>query len=439
MHSRSGRKFAHGDYVFLGAGLACQIWSERSSRGGHNPYIVGISMTISMRRLLQAGVHFGHQTRYWSPSMAPYIFGRRNKIHIIDLEKTLPMLDEAMNYLGSVAAKGGKILFVGTKRQASRQIRQAAIDCDSPYVDHRWLGGMLTNFKTVKNSIARLKELEKFMESSQSAKLSKKEILSLDRERAKLDRNLSGIKDLERLPDALFVIDIQYEKIAVREAVKLGLPVIAVVDTNCTPKNIDYVIPGNDDSAKAIGLYLEAASTVVKEAYEARKLETPLAADEEFVDVEEVGKIIDLSGVIETDAQEQSTGASDAGDSEEESQPDEAAPKKVVRKQVVRRQLVNKQEKSADESSTDVAKESKSPKPSLDKVAEILKEVAAGRRSQAGAIRYMHEAGMDHRDIADRLEVGFKHVCKILLDSASILTRPVEFDDKPPASDDPFA
>ncbi len=394
-------------------------------------------MTIDMRRLLQAGVHFGHQTRYWSPSMAPYIFGRRNKIHIINLEKTLPMLEGATKYLASVVSQGGRVLFVGTKRQAGKQVRQAAMDCDSPYVDHRWLGGMLTNFKTVRNSIARLKELEVFMGSPESAKLSKKEILSLERERVKLDRTLSGIKNLDGLPDVLFVIDIQYEKIAVREAAKLGIPVVAVVDTNCTPENIDYVIPGNDDSAKAIGLYLEAASTAIKDAHEARKLANPLSGGDQFVDVEEAGKVMDLSGVLDSGAQEEPGNLDRAGESAPE-QVEDAASVQVVRKKVVRRKAAKTAARSPEESNP----ESPTPKatlPSLDKVAGILAEVEAGTRSRAGAIRYMHEAGMDHQDIAGKLETGFEEVREILLESASMLTRPVEPAQVKIESEDPFA
>ena len=399
-------------------------------------------MTINMRRLLQAGVHFGHQTRYWSPSMAPYIFGRRNKIHIINLEKTLPMLDEAMNFLGSVASQGGRILFVGTKRQAGKQIRQAASECGSPYVDHRWLGGMLTNFKTVKNSIGRLKELETFMDSPESAKLSKKEVLSLDRERAKLDRTLSGIKNLDGLPDALFVIDIHYEKIAVREAAKLGIPVVAVVDSNCTPENIDYVIPGNDDSAKAIGLYLEAAAAAIKQAHAQRKLQSPLAADDEFVEVEETGKAMGFAEAFEA------AGADRQGsDPAQESGPDlekpaeDSIPRQVIRKKVVRRRSVEPGLQSVAASAADDtdAKQHTLPPPNLDKVEEILAEVTAGARSQNGAIRYMHEAGMKHQDIADRLEISFEKVREILLESASMLTRPVDPKAAPPPGDDLFA
>ncbi len=396
-----------------------------------------MSKTIDMRRLLQAGVHFGHQTRYWSPSMAPYIFGRRNKIHIINLEKTLPMLDEATNYLGSLVSQGGKVLFVGTKRQAGKQVRLAAIDCNSPYVDHRWLGGMLTNFKTVKNSIARLKELEVFMGGTEIAKLSKKEALSLDRERAKLDRTLSGIKNLEGLPDALFVIDIQYEKIAVKEATKLGIPVVAVVDTNCTPDHVDYVIPGNDDSAKAIGLYLEAASTAIKEAQETRKLVNPLSANEQFVDAEEAGKVMDLSGVLESEDQADHKQDQVTGQAEEEQAPD-TPQQQVVKRKVVRRKAGNADSVANQESAAELDS-NKTVSPSLDKVEEILADVKAGTRSQAGAIRYMHEAGMDHQDISDKLEMNFEQVREILLESASMLSRPIDPEPATNETKDPFA
>ncbi len=249
---------------------------------------------ITMRRLLQAGVHFGHQTRYWSPRMAPYIFGERNKIHIINLEKTLPMLKDATNYLGTVAAQGGKILFVGTKRQAGKQVRAEAIRAGCPYVDHRWLGGMLTNFKTVKNSISRLKDLEQQIESGVVRRLSKKEALTVERERAKLDRTLSGIKDMGGLPDALFVIDVEEEYIAVAEANKLGIPVVAVVDSNCSDTGIDYVIPGNDDSGRAIALYLEAVADAIVEARTASRAAPviPAAGDDEYIELDEAGQVI---------------------------------------------------------------------------------------------------------------------------------------------------
>ncbi len=221
--------------------------------------------TVSMRQMLEAGAHFGHQTRYWNPKMAPYIFGDRNKIHIINLEKTLPLFKDAMNYVGSLAANGGKILFVGTKRAARGAIRDEASRCGMPFVDHRWLGGMLTNFKTIKKSIARLKELEAMQEDGSLERFSKKEALVLSREMEKLERSLGGIKDMASIPDALFVIDVGYEKNAIQEAVKLGVPVIGVVDSNNDPKGVDYMIPGNDDSIRAIQLYVQGASAAVLE------------------------------------------------------------------------------------------------------------------------------------------------------------------------------
>jgi len=198
--------------------------------------------------------------------MGPYIFGARNKIHIINLERTLPMFRDALNFLGSVAADRGKILFVGTKRQAGKIVREQAQRCNCPYVDHRWLGGMLTNFKTVKNSIARLVELDEMASSGATMGLTKKEALMLERERAKLDRSLSGIRDMKGLPDALFVIDVDHERIAVSEARKLGIPVVGVCDTNSSPEGIDYLIPGNDDAIRAIRLYLQEAANAVLEA-----------------------------------------------------------------------------------------------------------------------------------------------------------------------------
>jgi len=221
---------------------------------------------INMRQMLEAGVHFGHQTRYWSPKMAPYIFGSRNKIHIINLETTLPLFQEAMNFLGSVTAAKGKVLFVGTKRQASKLVREHAERCGCPFVDHRWLGGMLTNFKTVKNSIARLIELDELNSSGAIDRLSKKEALILERERSKLDRSLSGIRDMTGLPDCIFVIDVDHEKIAVAEAKKLKIPVVGIVDTNSSPEGIDYPIPGNDDAIRAVRLYLSHAADAVLEA-----------------------------------------------------------------------------------------------------------------------------------------------------------------------------
>jgi len=243
---------------------------------------------ISMRQMLEAGVHFGHQTRYWDPKMKPYIFGQRNKIHIVNLEATQPLLQDAMNFIGKLASNGGRILFVGTKRAAGTTVREEAQRCGMPYVDHRWLGGMLTNFKTIKQSVARLKELEGMVaDGSLDKKFNKKESLGLTRELTKLERSLGGIKDMKKLPDALFVIDTGHEDIAVSEARKLGIPVIGVVDTNNNPDYIDYVIPGNDDAIRAVQLYTQGASAAILEGRAAaaaslsNREEAPAAPKEE--------------------------------------------------------------------------------------------------------------------------------------------------------------
>lgn len=239
---------------------------------------------VSMRQMLEAGVHFGHQTRYWNPKMAPYIFGARSKIHIVNLERTLPLYNEAMNFMGRLASKGGKVLFVGTKRPAREATAEAAIRCNMPYVNYRWLGGMLTNFKTVRQSIKRLKNLETMAQDGSFERLAKKEVIMLHREMDKLERSLGGIKEMTSLPDALFVIDVGHEKIAIREANKLGIPVIGIVDTNNSPEGVDYIIPGNDDAIRAIHLYADGAAAAVLEG---RASVPNLEGDgEEFVEVE---------------------------------------------------------------------------------------------------------------------------------------------------------
>jgi len=239
---------------------------------------------VTMRQMLEAGVHFGHQTRYWNPQMSPYIFGDRNKIHIINLEKTLPLFNDAMNYLSSIAAKRGNILFVGTKRSAAQVVKEEATRCGMPFVNHRWLGGMLTNFKTVKQSIKRLRELETMAADGHFDRLNKKEVLMLNRELDKLEQSLGGIKDMKGMPDAIFVVDTGHENIAVKEAAKLGIPVIGIVDTNNSPKGIDYVIPGNDDAIRSVKLYVTAAADAILEG---RSSNVVAAGDDEFVAVEE--------------------------------------------------------------------------------------------------------------------------------------------------------
>lgn len=253
---------------------------------------------VTMRQMLEAGVHFGHQSRYWNPKMAPYIFGERNKIHIINLEKSLPAFVEAANFLGKITAGKGKVLFVGTKRSAREIIKEQANRCGMPYVNHRWLGGMLTNFKTVRQSIKRLKDLEAMAADGSFAKVNKKEALELTREMEKLQRSLGGIKNMATLPDALFVIDVGHEKIAISEAKKLGIPVVGVVDTNNSPDNIDYVIPGNDDAMRAVRLYVENVAEAVSVS---RPAALHLGESEEgFIEVDESGEII--AGAAEAEA-----------------------------------------------------------------------------------------------------------------------------------------
>ena len=246
-------------------------------------------MSVTMRQMLEAGCHFGHQTRFWSPKMAPFIFGHRNKIHIINLEKTLPMFQDALKFAKQVAANRGTILFVGTKRQSREIIAEEAARAGMPYIDSRWLGGTLTNFKTVKGSLKRLKDMAVAKEAGDWEKLSKKEALTNDRDLDKLQKALGGIQDLNGVPDAIFVVDVGYHKIAITEANKLGIPVIAVVDTNHSPEGIDYIIPGNDDSAKAIALYAKGVADAVLAGRtdNVNGLVEELAQGEEFIEVDQ--------------------------------------------------------------------------------------------------------------------------------------------------------
>jgi len=246
-------------------------------------------MSVTMRQMLEAGIHFGHQTRFWNPRMAPYIFGQRNKIHIVNLEKTMVKYNEAMNFVRKLSANRGTIMLVGTKRQAREIVAEEARRAGMPFVDERWLGGMLTNFKTVKQSIKRLKEMEAMVEDGSIERLSKKEALMATREMDKLQKSIGGIKDMGGLPDALFVIDVGYHKIAITEAKKLGIPIVAVVDTNHSPEGIDYVIPGNDDSSRAIRLYARGVADAVLEGRSQSLQEIVAAGGDEFVEVEEEG------------------------------------------------------------------------------------------------------------------------------------------------------
>lgn len=241
-------------------------------------------MNVSMRELLEAGAHFGHRTRFWNPKMAEYIFGTRNKIHIINLEKTMPLMSDALNYVGKLAANKAKILFVGTKRAAQESIREQAKRCGMPYVDHRWLGGMLTNYKTVRQSIFRLKELKKLREEGAFNGMIKKEALMLTRELEKLERSLGGIEDMGGLPDALFIVDVGFEHIAVEEARRLKIPVIGVVDTNNNPDNIDYIIPANDDSMRAVEIYVRCVADAILDAKHGNTV-GGISPDSEFIEI----------------------------------------------------------------------------------------------------------------------------------------------------------
>jgi len=248
---------------------------------------------VTMRQMLEAGVHFGHQTRYWNPKMEPYIFGARGKIHIINLEKTLPLLKESLDFMSRLASRRGNIMFVGTKRAAGQAIEEEAERSNSPYVSHRWLGGMLTNFRTVRQSINRLKEIEQMEVDGSFDRLVKKEVLQLTRERDKLQRSLGGIKNMNGLPDAMFVVDVGHETIAVAEARKLGIPVIAVVDTNHSPENIDYVIPGNDDAIRAVRLYTQLAADAILEGRASAPV--PKGDAEDFVELDADGNPVEQS------------------------------------------------------------------------------------------------------------------------------------------------
>ena len=244
---------------------------------------------VTMRQMLEAGVHFGHQTRYWNPKMSPYIFGERNKIHIINLEKSLPLAREAAAFIKGTVADGGKVLFVGTKRAAREAVQAHARRCGMPFVSQRWLGGMLTNYKTIRQSVKRLTTLEQMAEDGTFEGLTKKEVLGLSREQEKLERSLGGIKDMRTIPDVLFVVDVDHEDIALREAKKLGIPVVAIVDTNCSPEGVDYVVPGNDDAMRAIELYAALVADAVLDG----KASLPDVAlgDDDFVELDEEGNV----------------------------------------------------------------------------------------------------------------------------------------------------
>ena len=321
---------------------------------------------ITIRQMLEAGVHFGHQTRYWDPKMAPYIFGARGKIHIINLEKTLPLLTDAMNFIGGIAAKRGSVIFVGTKRAASKSVAEEATRCGMPYVSHRWLGGMLTNFRTIRQSIKRLRQIEKMEEDGGFERLLKKEVLQLTRERDKLEKTLGGIKDMKNLPSAMFVVDVGHEDIAVKEARKLGIPVIGVVDTNCSPSDIDYVIPGNDDAIRSVRLYTQLAADAVLEG---RASVPHIEESDEFVELDEHGNPVNRSAKAP------------------KAKADKAEKKKVAKKVVVKKTPV-----VADSGEATPAEEAAPAKTEESAPAETAKETAPAKTEEAAPAETAKEA-----------------------------------------------
>jgi len=319
---------------------------------------------ISMREMLEAGVHFGHQTRFWNPKMAPYLYGHRNKIHILNLEKTLPLFNEAVNFVGKLAARKGKIMFVGTKRAAQTIIAEEASRCGMPYVNRRWLGGLLTNFKTVRQSLNRYKELEAAKLDGRMERMSKKDMLLHNRELEKLERTMSGIKDMTGLPDALFVVDVGYEYIAIKEARKLGIPVIGVVDSNNDPQGIDYIIPGNDDAIRSITLYARGIADAIMDG---RRSVAHIGAGEgdEFIELDESGmpvakmedeapSRIKVKKKVKTTKKAETAETAETAEAvavleqdpadgtEEEGQNDTGTDKKTVRKKAARKKTIKK-------------------------------------------------------------------------------------------------
>jgi small subunit ribosomal protein S2 len=322
------------------------IWGVRRL----NPNLGETNMSnVTMREMLEAGVHFGHQTRYWNPSMAPYLFGQRNKIHIINLEKTLPLYEEAMNFVSKMASKKGTILFVGTKRAAQSIVAEEAERCGMPYINRRWLGGLLTNFKTVRGSINRLKEIETMQTDGSFERINKKEQLMLRRELDKLKANLSGIKDMKGIPDAIFIVDVGYENIAVSEAVKLGIPVIGIVDSNNNPKGVDYVIPGNDDAIRSITLYAKGVADTILDGRQSVAHLGGAENSDELIEIDDSGAPVEAAEevkqkVTKKTAKKKTVKKADSAESEEKPAADDAetVKKKVTKKKATAKKKVTK-------------------------------------------------------------------------------------------------
>jgi small subunit ribosomal protein S2 len=370
---------------------------------------------ITMRQMLEAGVHFGHQTRYWDPKMAPYIFGARGKIHIINLEKSLPMLVDSMNFIGGIAAKRGNIIFVGTKRAAAKSITEEAQRCGMPYVSHRWLGGMLTNFRTIRQSIKRLRQIEKMEEDGSFARLVKKEVLQLTREQEKLEKTLGGIKDMKGLPDAMFVVDVGHEDIAVKEARKLGIPVIAVVDTNCSPNDIDYVIPGNDDAIRSIRLYTQLAADAVLEG----RASVPHIDDsDEFVELDEHGNPVKRAAKAP------------------KAKAEKAAPKKVAKKVVTKKapEVAEKIEAKAAEVTDKVKVKAAEVTEKVEAVAEELTEKVKAEVTEVAdkvkveATKVVKKAKTEAAEVTEKVKTEASKVAEKVKTEATKVVEKVEAD-----------
>jgi len=343
---------------------------------------------VSMRQMLEAGVHFGHQTRYWNPKMAPYIFGERNKIHIINLEKSLPLAREACAFVKATVADGGKVLFVGTKRAARESVRTQAQRAQMPFVSYRWLGGMLTNYKTIRQSVKRLMTLEKMAEEGGFEGLTKKEVLGLSREQEKLERSLGGIKEMTGLPDVLFVVDVDHEDIAVREARKLGIPVVAVVDTNCSPDGVDYVIPGNDDAMRAIELYAAMVADAVLDG-KASLPEVALGEDE-FVELDAEGNVKKATGrkkkagkkaTVKKKAPARKIAAAKRDAVEAEARPVDEKPAEEVADKPTGSKDADRAEAKTDKPAEEKAAEAEAEKPAEEKAAEAEAEKPAEEKA----------------------------------------------------------
>ena len=306
---------------------------------------------VTMREMLEAGVHFGHQTRYWNPSMAPFLFGQRNKIHIINLEKSLPLYEDAMNFASKMASKRGTILFVGTKRAAQPIVEAEATRCGMPYINRRWLGGLLTNFKTVKGSINRLKEIETMQTDGSFERINKKEQLMLVRELDKLKANLSGIKDMKGIPDAIFIIDVGYENIAVNEAVKLGIPVIGVVDSNNSPKGVDYVIPGNDDAIRSISLYAKGVADAILDSKQSVAHLGGSEDSDDLVEIDESGAPVEeevaAAKVTKKTAKKKAAKKAESAEEAPAEEAEKKVAKKKAKKKVAKKKVAKKVSKKS--------------------------------------------------------------------------------------------